>query len=154
MHQETSDALRISIMLILAAALISMVWYTVVIGNNVKVSSYEKGIEIAQDLSGSQLDSIKYIEDLVMPKAAVYNLISQEYKCVNSISYTGLDNKTTYVQFGSSKWEAKDAFGTVINEFNFPQDVLAEHLSGKSMIYVEPAKNNTFNIKITDMKNR
>ena len=157
MHQETSDALRISIMLILAAALISVVWYTVVIGSDVKISAYEKGIEIAEDLSGSQLDSIKYQENLVMPKAAIYNLISQEYRSVNSIKYTDLTSNTTYVAFGASKWEARNAAngaGTLLKEYNFPQDILSEQLSGKSMIYVEPAPNNTFDIVIVDMRNR
>lgn len=148
MEREVSSALSIGITLIAVAALISIVWVTVLIGNNIKVSAYNEGSELQSRIQSSQLSSLKYIEGTVMPKAAIYNLLTQENQYISKLNYTDEFGNASVVKFGTKTWQST---GSIVQNFASLQDILALDMTGKSEIYVEPAGDDTFEVSVTDI---
>lgn len=152
MEREASSMLSISIMMLALAALIGIVWYTVYIGNVAKGDAYTAGVKFRNSVAASQLSSIMYKEDIVVPKAAAFNLITQENEHISSLIYvesTGNTTTTWTVSFGKDCWEAKS--GSKVKKYAYLQDILSEKLGGKVEMYVEPY-NSTYVITITDIK--
>lgn len=148
MEREVSSALSIGITLIAIAALISIVWVTVMIGNSVKVDAYNEGAEIQSKIQSSQLSSIKYVEGIVIPKAAAYNLLTQENQYVSKLHYTDEYGNESLVEFGDRTWAST---GSIVKKFASLQDILALDMTGKVDIYVEPASDDTFEVHVTDI---
>lgn len=148
MEREVSSALSIGITLIAIAALISIVWVTVIIGNSVSVNAYNEGSKIQSKIQSSQLNSIRYEEEIVVPKAAAYNLLTQEDRYVSKLHFTDEFGNQSIVKFGESSWEST---GSIVKKFTSLQDILALDMTGKVEIYVEPAGNDTFEVYVTDI---
>lgn len=157
MEREVSDSIKISITLLLMAALISIVWFTVRIGNNIKNDTFESSSNLAANMESSQLNSIKYKEGLVVPKVSVYNLINQESSVVTKVIYiTSTKNGDKYeLTYNGEKWEAE--LGGIKYTYSFAQDILADTrfnggLTGRSEVYAEPNGDNTYTVSVTDIK--
>jgi hypothetical protein len=148
MEREVSTFVKISVTMILLAALITIVMVTVDIGLSVGDSASEEGTRINNSIMSSELKSLAYIEDLVLPKAAAYNLLAQENKYVSKLIYTG-DEGTSTITYGENSWVSK---GVTNKSYNFLQDVLAEDLTGKVKLYVENNTDGTYTVTVTKVK--
>lgn len=167
MEREVGDSLQIGITLIILAALISIIWVTVSIGNGLKVSNYDKATSITTSINSSQLNSIKYNDSIIAPKISAYNLVSQESAMITSLVYKyNFDGiRTRTVTMGTdSKWIAKGSIAD--KQYALLQDILvaegskrlnedgtvqSDKLTGKVSIYVEQNEDTTFKVTITDL---
>lgn len=149
MEREVSSAMSIGITLVALAALISVIWVTVLIGNSVKVDAYNEANDIASNIASSQMYSIKYKEDIVMPKAAAYSLLTLESNYVSELKYTDISGNSSIVIYSNDSWKSS---GYINKNLTSLQDILTNNMTGKVELYVEPLGDDTFTVEITDIK--
>lgn len=145
MEYEVGAATRLGVMLIAIAALISIVWVTVKMGNGIKNESFNEADHIQTSVEQSQLRSLQYKEDVIIPKAAVYNLVAQCSNNIDKLVYTDDTGAETTVTFGESRWEAT---GKINGQFLAIEDVLENEMVGKAKVYVEKSGTDAFKVTV------
>ena len=158
MEREVSLSIHIGVMLIMLAALISIVWYTVRMGRSVEDLGYSSGSKIVSTVESSQLNSIKGTT-VTIPKVAAYNIITKENSCVTKLIYYKSNDPRQYIVTAknggyvvSPTITFTDKFGGTITKssFTFIQDILAEQMYGKVQMYAEPNGDSTYTVTIFD----
>lgn len=153
MEREVGDSLQIGIMLILISVLISIVWFTVSLGLGMENSTEMTYARMDNQIQNSQLDSMRGVNSIIMPKASIYSIISQESNNVCKLTYEFANGKV-YVITKSSEddWECKNGV-TLIKRFKFVQDALSdkttEYVTGKVEVSVEKNDLGLYEIDIT-----
>ncbi len=74
MDREISTATNIAVAVIAMAALLSIVMFTVYVGNQVKNDAIEQAVAIQESISSGVFESLLY-KDSEMPTAAAYGLL-------------------------------------------------------------------------------
>ncbi|MBR1453187.1 MAG: hypothetical protein IJ593_00860 [Lachnospiraceae bacterium] len=143
MEREVSDVVKLSATLILIAAVITLVWLTVAVGNTVKSDSYIEASSVETAIENSQLNSLKYKTDLIIPKAAIYNLLYQEEQNIVQVKY----DKVVYT-FKNDLWVASDNS----KSYRFIQDIISSGLSGKAALNVHQNSSGTYEVIIDSIK--
>lgn len=155
MDKEVSNVVHLSVTLMLLSALITLVMYTVNVGNNFKSESAEKMVSIASDTSTGQLNSLAGGETKVMPKASIYYILSKEYVGINSLYYTfknteGIIVGGWYTRNKNGYWAVE---GVAESKYVYisPENIINENsLDGKVSVIVERVSSGIFNIIIKE----
>ena len=150
MEREVSSATRIGVMLIIMAAFINIVWFTVKLGMVLGNDQYEQASKLSESVEVTQLKSLEGNDGIIVPAAAAYNLVAQESSGI-SLLKCNLDGDDFEVKFGASRWE-KYKLGIVQNEYFSIEESLKDHLSGKVIIEVSKSEANdgTFVVSISE----
>lgn len=83
MEREISISVTIGVSLIAMAALLWIVIFTVQIGNEVKNSAIESGVDLQAALKTGQIESMS-VENIVLPAAAAYQFLEINYRVIDS----------------------------------------------------------------------
>lgn len=145
MEREVSSVARLGVMLIAMAALISIVWVTVRMGNSVKADTYENASKLRTTVETTQLKSLNGKDDVVVPKAAAYNLVNQEKNNISVLEYTDEYGNKTVVEFGNDYWEAT---GAINGQYLSIEDILEDRMQGKARVFVNKTETDTYKIAI------
>lgn len=156
MEREVSSAVSLATSLIAMSIVITLVMYTVIIGNNFKESVFEGSAQIQTELSSGQLNSLCGGDIKIMPKAAIYAILAQEHSSINSLTYTkmtdlasGAVTIVTMEPASNGRWS--DKHGGIDTEFVYPEDVMSNELNGKVTVEVEKNSYGTFDIIVKDI---
>lgn len=157
MEREVSSVVSLATSLIAISVVITIVMYTVIIGNGLKEGIFEGTAQVQTQMSNGQLNSLSGGETKVMPKATIYAILSQEHSAINSITYTktmdivsGAEKEVVITPVESGNWG--DSTGNIISEYIFPEDVMASELSGKVTVEVEKNKYGTYDVTVRNIK--
>ena len=82
MEKETSGMLTLAATLLLVSAVLSIVMFTVWIGQTIRADFIESATDTQNLLSTGQLRSLAGRDPVVMPKATAYALLTQDSKGV------------------------------------------------------------------------
>ena len=143
MEREVSSALSLAAALIAMSLVITLVMYTVTLGNSVKEDAYEFGAQVEVGLGSGQLNSLNGKDKQIMTKAAIYALISQEHSAVGSLTFDG----AKIIPSNTGKWVIENG-GALSPEYIFPEDILAEDLGGKVIVTVTKSKSSLYDVVI------
>ena len=122
MEKETSGMLTLAATLLLVSAVLSIVMFTVWIGQTIRADFIESATDTQNLLSTGQLRSLA----VVMPKATAYALLTQDSKGVKSLTIDGYPSTS-----------------------EFPSDDLAKDLTGRVTMEVIESDPGYYDIIIT-----
>lgn len=134
MENEVSAVSRIAVMLVAMAALIGIVWVTIVMGNDLKNNTYNEASIMVNDVGNAQMSSLSGSGETLMPKAAAYALINQSKSNVVKLEYTDNNGVLTTVTYGDNSWEAT---GGKPGYYLGIADILKDELQGKAKVTIE-----------------
>jgi len=75
MEREVSLTVEISVALVAICAVISIIWFTVYLGNDVANQASETGSDIVATMESSVLEELSGKNEVIMPSAAIYNVL-------------------------------------------------------------------------------
>ena len=75
MEREVSLTVEISVALVAICAVISIIWFTVYLGNDVANQSSETASEIVATMESTVLEELSSKNEVIMPSAAIYNVL-------------------------------------------------------------------------------
>lgn len=75
MEREVSLTVEISVALVAICAVISIIWFTVYLGNDVANQSSETASEIVATMESTVLEELSGEGDIIMPSASIYNVL-------------------------------------------------------------------------------
>lgn len=157
MEREVSSAVSLATTLIAMSIVITLVMYTVIIGNGFKENIFESTAQIQTQLSSGQLNSLCNGDTKIMPKAAIYSILAQEHNAINSLTYTkrtdlasGATTIVTMEPASNGRWS--DKYGAIDSEFVYPEDVMSNELTGKVTVEVEKNSYGTYDITVRDIE--
>lgn len=75
MEREVSLTVEISVALVAICAVISIIWFTVYLGNDVANQSSETASEIVATMESTVLEELSGKNEVIMPSAAIYNVL-------------------------------------------------------------------------------
>lgn len=152
MEREVSSTVSLAVVLVALAALISIVSATLYIGYDVEEVAYMEGVEIQERIDSSLFSSLTPDEEIIVPKATVYNILVQESDLIGSVELTDKHGETIVVQPGNSRWDAiLKSSGTRIKEYISSYDIIAEDLSGKVTFSVSEQPSGTYAVYVTEI---
>lgn len=138
MDREVSLTVEISVALVAICAVISIIWFTVYLGNDVANQASETGSDIVATMESSVLEELSGEDEIIMPSAAVYNVLKTygnaipEFYCIHCGANP--NNVNTSVDL------------TVKNP------CIIEHLSGKVHVLVKDRVYGGYKVIISDNK--
>ena len=143
MDREISSAISLAASLMAMALVITLVMFTVSLGQGVKEDAYEYGAQVETGLNSGQLSSLNGKTDKIMTKAAIYALLSQEHDAVNTLTFDG----ARVIAGESGRWfiENGDPTGP---EYIFREDILAEDLGGKVIVTVTKTPSSLYDVVV------
>lgn len=140
MEREVASTIYLTITLVAIAALISIVFVTVIVGKEAQSEFYIDSSDLVDSTKTSQLSSLYFSDKKVMPTAAVYAILSKEYEGVKSITFykkLGTGATATWVETtvkpDNGGWAVS---GGETGVYTFPQDFLCDKLEGKVEVSV------------------
>ena len=144
MEREVGDSIQIGIMLILVSILISIVWFTVSLGLRVETTTESRYTNITESINNSQLNSLKYQSDVIMPKAAIYGIVARESELIYGMRYTFPDAKVYEISKKDDVWQCKNGGVTILSR-RFLQDILSDKATNQvtGKVSVEVTTNDT-----------
>lgn len=148
MEREVSSVARLGVMLVAIAALLSIVWVTIMMGNQISGGAYEEAAKLQANLEQTQLKSLNNKDAIAIPKAAIYNLLAQSSANIAKLEYTDDLGGVTVVTPGPDKWEAT---GALSGSYLAIEDVLENELIGKALIYVEKSSDESYIVQVTSI---
>ena len=128
MEKETSGMLTLAATLLLVSAVLSIVMFTVWIGQTIRADFIESATDTQNLLSTGQLRSLAGRDPVVMPKATAYVLLTQDSKGVKSLTIDGRPSTS-----------------------EFPSDDLAKDLTGRVTMEVIESDPGYYDIIITEI---
>ena len=141
MEREVASTIHLAVMLILMAALLSIVLYTVYIGNQAKNDAISKASDITIKMDNGELDSLSNSSDNIMPKASIYYIVAKEYNNVIKLSIDG----QLFTVDSDSRWESEG----INDKFMYPEDVIRYYgLGGKAKVNVIANKSGLYEVSI------
>ena len=156
MEKEVSSAVNLSVMLIAMTVVLSMVMYTVYVGNGLKSYLIEDAVQMQEGIATGQLNSLSGGDPKIMPKSSIYYILTKEYTGVRSLYYEYEDADGNamggmHTVNGKGYW-AVDGSITAEKQFLFPADAINENsLDGKVLVDIERLDRGQYNITITDV---
>ena len=75
MDREVSLTVEISVALVAICAVISIIWFTVYLGNDVANQSSETASDIVATMESTVLEELVGEDEVIMPSAAIYNVL-------------------------------------------------------------------------------
>ena len=149
MESEVSDSVKLAVMLVAVSALISIVWFTVSMGNNLKINSYNELSKIESGMKICQVASLNHKDPVVMPKAAVYNILAKESAAIKSVQYTDIDGKVSNIEYKNDCWQST---GEINCEYALLYEMVENDLRGKAEVYTEKVDAESYIMYIQDLK--
>lgn len=149
MEHEVADSVRLTIMLVALAALIGIIWFTVSMGNRLKVESYNNLSGIENSMKMCQTQSLGNKEETIMPKAAVYNILAKESSVITKVIYTDSSGNVSNILYDDKNWVST---GYVNKNYTMLYEMVENNLTGKSKVSVSKNIDETFTMHIADIK--
>ena len=150
MEREVSSVARLAVMLVSIAALLGIVWVTLVMGNRLKFGAYEEAAMMQTNIEQTQIKSVCDKDKIIIPKAAIYNLVAQSSSSISYMEYTDSDGMLTIVKPGNKYWEAE---GSLAGNYLAIEDVLEGEMTGKAKLLVEKDGKGTYKVTIQAVGN-
>ena len=85
MEREVSAAILIAVALVLMSALIGLVMYTVVIGNEVRADAFESAVNLQESISSGYYDDMVGKNNII-PASAAYSLLLKGENIVTKVT--------------------------------------------------------------------
>lgn len=149
MEREVSSAVQLSVMIIAVSVLISLVMYTIILGNEFKTSVYEGGSTLVTELNSSGLRSLADRNGQLMAKASIYSILCREHDYVSELHYTKLNSLGLIESTERLKPDKQGLWG---GKYVYPEDVLSSSLSGKAKVVVSSTSTSGYRVEITDVR--
>lgn len=151
MDREVASTINLATILIAISAVLLIIMYTVMVGNELKLNLIDKGVNVQAQLESSQLQSLNGKEPKVLPKAAVYTMMAKEKNYIESLFAYGV----TYVIDSKGLWvdENYKDMGSVegVSKYIFPEDIILNNMKGKAIIEVEKNDTGMYAIKLSEL---
>lgn len=146
MEREVSRAVQLAVSLIAMSVVLLLVMGTVYIGNELKVDVINKAVDSQTRLETGQLRSLSTHGGKIMPKAAIYSIVSKERNGVSLITLDGV----TYAPNQTGRWaNQEDADDEV---YIFPEDIILNSLDGKVTVKVDDNKDGFYSVDIESIQ--
>lgn len=150
MDREISKYVEIAVAMIAISVVITLVMFTVHIGDELKLSLVTQAVDIEIGVSTGQLDSIAGGHIKVMPKASIYYIIAKEYKGVRWLEYNGVVYKANREGYWTKNGEV--SFYGDNKRYILPIDILDEDPpDGKVAVLVERVGRGVYDVKIDNV---
>lgn len=140
MEREVASTVHLGAMLILLGALLSLIFFTVYVGNNTGDKAVQEAANIQSKVGSGELDGLANYKDSVMPKVSIYYILSKEYDSVCELVYDGHDYKIKE----TGLWDCGES-----KTFDRPCDILDYYgLNGKATVTVKLLSNSLYSVEI------
>lgn len=152
MDREVSSAVQLGVTLMVLSALISLIMYTVYIGNTLKADVVDNTISIQTSVETGQLNSLSNGESVIMPTASIYYILTKEYSGVSEVlyPYVSATNYKRYKVNSKGYWTLNGA-GTS-GKYLFPADILEDAgLAGKVKVTVDRLGGGMYSVHISNI---
>ena len=150
MEKEVSTAVQLAVSLIAISAVLAIVMGTVYIGNGLKSDLVTSTVDMQTELETGQLKTMSNSDTIMMPKAAIYTIISKERIGVTKLTVNGID----YITNEQGRWVSQgDELAADYDDgkYVFPEDIILNSLDGKVDVKVTKENNDLYSVSI---KNR
>lgn len=152
MEREVSLTVEISVALVAICAVISIIWFTVYLGNDVANQSSETASEIIATMESTVLEELSGEGEIIMPSASIYNVLRTysnaipEFECEickkNPKKHTCVKNSVLH--------ERKEDYPLNLVESNY--NCVITHLEGKVHVLVKDRPYGGYKVIISDKK--
>ena len=154
MEKEVSSVTRLGIMLIAMSALIGLVWVTVKIGVSFGDNQYKMGANVVNSAESSQIKSLCGKENVIMPTAAIYNMIAQESSSVSKlIKFDKNGTKEYEITYSDDNWVLRYRNGAPSEYYSTIEGKLEKDLTGRQKIAVDLGTDDTYVVTLTSIYN-
>lgn len=144
MEREVSSVVTFGVTMVGMAAVLWLVIYTVIIGNDLKVDVINKVVTVQTQVETGQLSALESEGLTIIPRASIYNIVARERAAVGVISINGEE----FTPQGNGRWASSP---TSDNQFIFPDDILLQNLDGRVKIKVTELSADNYLIALQDL---
>jgi len=141
MEREVAQSVYIGVTMMALAIVISLVMFTVYIGNDVKKDAIDKAVAIGSCVSVAQLSSLNGRAE-IMPKASAYVIIAKEYRGIKKFIYDGIE----YLVNSKGYW-TEDGYDYADDMYPYIIDIIDKQgIEGKAEMIVSKLAEGKFNV--------
>lgn len=148
MEREVAQSVNLSVKLLAIAALLSIVMFTVSIGNTFKSDIVEEAVHINGSLETGQLSTLSVGGMKVMPKVSMYYILYNEHMAISSFKYNNIEYKI----LSDGYWTPKDSSNGKTKYATLADIIKKDGLGGKVGVDITKLDSNNYTLVMKDVK--